>query len=84
MNEPIRFFDLIKIFDKYGYDFVGEHSYMNKGTRFELSGKGDFEKMIQEIKKKSNDPDKILDGGDSHHKYAPEITRKSIIVLDLF
>jgi hypothetical protein len=40
LTETIDFYDLIKIFEKYGYDYVGDKSVSNgskKGLRYELS-----------------------------------------------
>lgn len=83
-NEPIDFSTLIKIFDKYGFDFVGEQNYQGKGIRLELEGNGDFQSMLKEIKQNSKYPEKILDGGQGQYRYAPEIKRKSIIVLGYY
>lgn len=84
LTETISFYTLIDIFEKYGFDYVGDREVSNgsqKGLRFELSGNGDYEAMLNEIKEKANYPEKILAGGDGTHRYAPEITLKSVIVL---
>lgn len=85
LTETIDFYDLIKIFEKYGYDYVGDKRVSNgskKGLRYELSGNGDYDSMIKEIKEKSNFPEKVIEGGIGKYKYAPEITRRSVIILD--
>ena len=83
-NEPIDFYILIKIFEKYGFDFVGEQNYQGKGIRLELEGNGDFQSMLEEIKQKAKLPENILDGGQGQYRYAPELKRKSIIVLGYY
>jgi hypothetical protein len=85
LTEAISFFTLIKIFEKYGFDYVGDKPVSNgnqKGLRFELSGNGDYNAMIKEIKEQANHPEKILAGGDGAYRWAPENIRKSVIVLE--
>lgn len=84
LTETISFFTLIKIFEKYGFDYVDDVEVSNgsqKGLRFELDGNGDYKAMLEEIKEKANYPEKVLAGGDGAYAWAPEITRKSVIVL---
>ena len=85
LTETISFYTLIDIFEKYGFDYVDDKPVVNgsqKGLRFELSGNGDYNAMIKEIKEQANHPEKILAGGDGAYLWAPENIRKSVIVLE--
>lgn len=84
LTETISFYTLIDIFEKYGFDYVDDRvvsSGSQKGLRYELSGNGDYNAMLNEIKEKANYPEKVLAGGDGVSRYAPEMTRKSVIIL---
>jgi hypothetical protein len=85
LTETISFYTLIDIFEKYGFDYVGDKRVSNgsqKGLRYELSGNGDYKAMLEEIKEKANYPEKVLAGGDGVYPWAPENIRKSVIVLE--
>lgn len=85
LTETISFYTLIDIFEKYGFDYIDDKRVSNgsqKGLRYELSGNGDYKAMLEEIKEKSNYPEKVLAGGDGVNPWAPEQMRKSVIILD--
>ena len=90
--ETISFYTLQDIFEKYNYVSVGEQKvrYNDKeGLRYQLekdSGhiydlNDNYDKMIQQIKEKANYPENVFAGGEGVYKYAPEIKRKSVIIL---
>lgn len=84
-QEPIKFKDLIDAFEDYGFDWADDRAVVGpdgrKGVRYELAGNGDFDGMMNHLKEVAMDPDRIIPGSEGHHRYAPELTRKSVIVL---
>lgn len=84
-DEPIKFRELIEAFEDYGFDWVDDRAVRGpngeRGVRYELAGSGDFDGLMEHLKEIAADPDRIVAGGEGRHRYAPELTRKSVIVL---
>jgi hypothetical protein len=85
LTETISFYTLMDLFNKYNFDYVGDRRVSNgsqHGIRYELTGDGDYDAMIKEIKDNANFPEKVIAGGTGTYKYAPELTRKSLIIIE--
>lgn len=86
-RQPIDFYDLMDIIEKNGFALTETRSVTDgsgHGDRYILEQKrpdADYGKMMDEIRSKARHPEMIVDGGDAQYVHAPEIRKKTFIIL---
>lgn len=88
ISESISFDRMNQIFDELGISIIGQRDVENRntgdtGTRYELNTpKGlDIKMLENRLKEAAEYPDGVI-VSTGNHRYAPEMTRISVVVVD--